>query len=100
LIAALFNPLRRRLQAAIDRRFFRQKYDAARALEGFSAVVRNEVELVALTGSLAAVVAAAVQPQSISLWVKPPQKAPVPEAEVGDAVPHAPGVKESPQRNV
>ena len=97
LIAALFNPLRRRLQAAIDRRFFRQKYDAARALEGFSSVVRNEVELVALTGSLAAVVAAAIQPQSISLWVKPPQQAiPVPEAEVGDAEPIAPGVQESP----
>jgi len=71
LMAALFSPLRRRLQAAIDRRFYRQKYDAARALEGFSVVVRNEVELQALSESLAAVVNAAIQPQNIGLWIKP-----------------------------
>jgi len=66
-----YRPLRRRLQAVIDRRFYRQKYDAARALEGFSMVVRNEVELQTLSESLAAVVNAAIQPQNIGLWIKP-----------------------------
>ncbi|HMN58798.1 MAG TPA: hypothetical protein PJ988_00455 [Anaerolinea sp.] len=72
LIAALFTPLRRGLQTAIDRRFYRQKYDLAQSLERFSTVARNEVELAALSESLASVVTTALQPQSFSLWIKPP----------------------------
>jgi hypothetical protein len=75
-IAALFAPLRKRVQDFIDRRFYRQKYDAARALEGFSTVVRNEVEVEALTGSLAEVVITSIQPQTISLWIKSPRQSP------------------------
>lgn len=69
-IAGLFNPLRKRLQEFIDRRFFRRKYDAARALEEFSAVARREVELERLTSQMVDVVEQTVSPEEVWVWLK------------------------------
>jgi hypothetical protein len=70
VIAALFNPLRRRVQNTIDRRFFRRKYDAERMLAQFAAVARDEVDVEKLKAALVSAVEETVQPKGVGVWIK------------------------------
>ena len=70
-IAAMFNPLRRRVQALVDRRFYRRKYDAARTLGSFNSRLREETDLDSLSDEVLGVVRETMQPKHTSLWLRP-----------------------------
>ena len=72
LIAAFFTPLRRRVQAVIDRRFFRKKYDAQQVLAAFALTARDETDLAELTGELQRVVVETLQPEGVGVWLQKP----------------------------
>ena len=71
-VAAVFNPARRRLQAAVDRRFDRARYDAARAVEAFAARLRTQVDLDEVTAGLRDTVVATVAPTRVAVWLRVP----------------------------
>ena len=74
VIAALFQPMRHRIQRTIDRRFYRQKYDASRVIERFSASLHSEIDLADLSEQVVAVVQETMQPAHVSLWLREPSR--------------------------
>ena len=84
VIAAVFSPLRRRVQNTIDRRFYRRKYDAQQALAAFAATARDEVDLERLQAELVSIIQETMQPEQISLWLQSANSPPFVERGIGD----------------
>jgi hypothetical protein len=87
LVAALFQPVRRRIQGRVDRRFNRRRNDTPRTIEAFSARLRDQVDLDTLSAELLGVLDETMQPTKVSLWIRPPSRAPQGH---GDSVPQRP----------
>jgi hypothetical protein len=81
-VAGVFQPARRRIQQAVDRRFNRRRFDADRTIQAFSARLREEIDLDTLTAELLAVVDQTMQPTQVSMWLRPQPPAPAAEAIV------------------